>query len=141
MVRFDLICVNKHPFEGFFLSEESFLNQQMVCPTCDSNQITKKVQAEISYSAREPKRDYISIGKRPVILINEQVFDYESMPENEPNSLELEQLVSLITQELYLEDFQHSLDRAKNSVGRLALFEEGSEILILKLLQSGQQIH
>ena len=138
MVRVDLMCTNKHSFEGFFSSEESFLSQLqdhlMACPTCDCDQIMKKLQTDIACYPRGFEKSHISIGKRPVILIKENLFNHESsIPLNELNSFDLEQLISVIAQELFSEDDSQSLEAAQN--------DYESDVLILKLLHSSQLIH
>lgn len=146
MVRVDLICINKHSFEGTFSSKDGLLSQlhhrQMFCPICYCDQIMEKISSEIMSFVVKDEKDYIAMGKRPVVIINEQLFDHESMPGNELSSLALEQLIIMITQELSLEDAQQSIEVTKINSGRqLSSDETSDDILILKLLQSGQMIH
>lgn len=49
MIVFNLICINDHPFEGWFASATDFEQQQqstlLSCPTCGSNRINKMLHA------------------------------------------------------------------------------------------------
>ncbi len=49
MVIYDLVCVANHEFEGWFKNSDDFKEQKqkgiLLCPVCDSSQVTKKLAA------------------------------------------------------------------------------------------------
>ena len=49
MIRFDLLCTNEHPFEGWFKDNGSFEAQAssgaLCCPVCGGSEIRKAVMA------------------------------------------------------------------------------------------------
>jgi hypothetical protein len=57
---FDLICVNNHPFEGWFTSENDFDTQiekgQLACPMCGSLEVRKTPSATRLNLGAQPER-------------------------------------------------------------------------------------
>ena len=49
MIRYDLVCENEHYFESWFKDSKSYQKQldahEIVCPECDSSNISKSLMA------------------------------------------------------------------------------------------------
>ena len=49
MIRYDLVCENEHFFESWFKDSKSYQKQldanEIVCPECDSSNISKSLMA------------------------------------------------------------------------------------------------
>ena len=61
MIVFELICADRHRFEGWFASADDFEGQKahglLSCPVCSDSSIEKLLTAKIGRPEAEPSRD------------------------------------------------------------------------------------
>jgi hypothetical protein len=69
MIVFELICIGRHRFEGWFASAEDFDGQKsrglLVCPVCGDSAIEKLLTARIGKHAAKDKADAARQGALP----------------------------------------------------------------------------
>ena len=71
MIVFELICADRHRFEGWFVSAEDFEGQKarglLACPVCSDSSIEKLLTAKIGRPDAEPPRENAqpSVTARP----------------------------------------------------------------------------
>ena len=95
MIVFELICADRHRFEGWFVSAEDFEGQRarglLSCPVCSDSSIEKLLTAKIRRADGEPPRESaqppVAPAARPRNLY--EVIDYillntENVGENFP---------------------------------------------------------
>lgn len=77
MIVFDLICRERHRFEGWFASGEEFLSQQdrglLECPVCGEAHVEKLPAAKIRKQLAEPATSVVRADK-PKLPVSEEDF-------------------------------------------------------------------
>ena len=69
MIVFELICTDRHRFEGWFASPDDFEGQKarglLSCPVCSDSGIEKLLTAKIGRPEAEPSREHAQASVTP----------------------------------------------------------------------------
>jgi hypothetical protein len=69
VIVFELICADRHRFEGWFASADDFEGQKalglLVCPVCSDSSIEKLLTAKIGRPEAEPSRENAPLPVAP----------------------------------------------------------------------------
>ena len=69
MIVFELICADRHRFEGWFVSADDFEGQKarglLSCPVCSDSSIEKLLTAKIGRPDAEPPRENAQLPAAP----------------------------------------------------------------------------
>src|SRR5690554_2649797 len=67
MIRFSLVCDNKHDFDGWFRSNEDFDQQNkrgfVTCPLCNSARVAKRLMAPAVSTGRQQEKVALAMGE------------------------------------------------------------------------------
>lgn len=67
MIRFSLVCDNKHDFDGWFRSNEDFDQQNkrgfVTCPLCNSAKVAKGLMAPAVSTGRQQEKVALAMGE------------------------------------------------------------------------------
>ncbi|MBI1621540.1 DUF1178 family protein [Aquamicrobium zhengzhouense] len=67
MIRFSLVCDNKHDFDGWFRSNEDFDQQNkrgfVTCPLCNSARVAKGLMAPAVSTGRQQEKVALAMGE------------------------------------------------------------------------------
>ena len=95
MIVFELICADRHRFEGWFVSAEDFEGQRarglLSCPVCSDSSIEKLLTAKIGRPDAEPPRENAQAPVAPAVrprnlheMIDYILLNTENVGENFP---------------------------------------------------------